>query len=361
MTATPQKAPPFSRKKPSPLYQQIATHLRERIVSGEFPPGEKLPSIRSLAKDLSVNHLTLRQALRRLDQEGIVTTEFARGTYVVGTQKTKLQIALILPNLNEASSRLSAGVGQQLADTQSTIDIFHYADNPANENQNLLRLANERYDGAILYPSLHPDTMRSVMKLIVDAYPLVFIARAPTTLPCTSVLADNISGGDLATQHLIDRGCKRVACEYSTLPGAEERFQGYLAAMGRNGLPIDYALVQKYTYADDQIEHVVNRWLDMPQPPDGIVFANDFQALRGLRQINARGLKVPDNIRITGFDDLSLAQVSTPPLTTIRQDYFAIGQTAAELLQKQISQHREKRLAPNHRLISVDIVQRQSS
>lgn len=346
----------------TPVYEQIANHLKARIAAGELTPGEKLPGIKVLAKTLGVNHLTMRQALRTLEASRVVSTESARGTFIVGNDPTRLQIALLLPNLNESSSRISAGVQEVMTSSKSTVDIFHYDENDALEREQINRLASEGYDGAVVFPSLSVPSLKPLMQMMLDGYPLVFIDRGPGQFPCWSVWADNFRGGILATEHLINAGCKRIACVATKLGGTLDRYEGYLRAMGDHKLAVDFNLIRQVDPHDEQIERIVDEWLALEQPPEGIFFTNDFQAFRAVRHMRERGRNVPDKIRIVGFDDISICTLSAPALTTIRQDFTGIGQAAAKLLTEQIALPREKRFAASrHESIPVELVIRGSA
>ncbi len=345
-----------------PVYEQIANHLRARIAAGELSAGEKLPGIKVLAKSMGVNHLTMRQALRTLEESRVVTTESARGTFVVGNDPTRLQIALLLPNLNESSSRISAGVQEVMAGTKSTVDIFHYDENDPLEREQIDRLASEGYDGAVVFPSLSVPSLKPLLQMMLEGYPLVFIDRAPGQFPSWSVWSDNFRGGLIATNHLIQSGCRRIACVATKLSGTLDRYEGYLRAMGDHKLAVDFNLVRQVEPHDEQIEQIVDEWLNLPEPPQAIFFTNDFQAFRGLRHIHERGRSVPDDIRVVGFDDLSICTLSAPALTTVRQDFSEIGRTAARLLTEQIRMPKEKRFAASrHESIAVELVIRGSA
>lgn len=350
------------RNGPVPVYKQIGEHLKLRIASGEFSPGQKLPGIKVLARELGVNHITLRQAIRQLEEERVLSTESARGTFVVSKTASQLKVALVLPNLNESSSRISAGVQEFLAQSKSTVNIFHFDEDPAREREHLDRLVSEGYDGAIVFPSLEPASIKPMLHMMLEGYPLVFIDRGPGQLPSWSAWSDNLRGGYLATERLIKAGCKRLACVATGLGGVHDRYEGFARAMGDHRLPIDFNLVSQVAQSDEHIEQLVEGWLKLPQPPDGIFFTNDFQAFRGLRQITGLGRRVPDEVRVVGFDDLSICGLSSPALTTVRQDFSAVGRAAAKLLVEQVELPREQRFAAaRHESVPVDLVVRGSA
>ncbi|MDR1788964.1 MAG: substrate-binding domain-containing protein, partial [Opitutaceae bacterium] len=302
-------------------------------------------------------------------KDRILTTEATRGTFVTGNDSSRFSIALVLPNLNESSSRLSAGVQEAFAASKSTVNIFHFDENPNLEIEHVRRAIADGFDGMVLFPSLDPASMKPMLQLMVDGFPIVLIDRHPASFPCWFAGADNLKGGYLATEHLIKKGCKRIACVSMGLGDVHDRYEGFLRAMGDYKLPVDFNLVTPSEHPDDpddlgnhHVENMVDHWMSLPSPPDGIFFKNDIQAFRGIRQLLKRGFSVPDDVRVVGFDDLSLCGLSTPAITTIRQDFAAIGRAAARLLLEQIKLPKEQRFtAARRETVPVSLVPRASA
>ena len=362
---SPKKSPVkfnLVRSSTIPVYEQIANHLKARIEAGEFTKGQKLPGIKVLSKMLGVNHLTLRQAIRTLEEERIVATKATRGTFVLGDHLTKLHVALILPNLNESSSRISAGVQEFLSQSESSVNILHFNEEPEMEIQNIKRAVDDGFDGIILFPSLNPLSMKSMLQLMIDGFPTVLIDRRPPSFPCWSAASDNLHGGYLATEHLIKKGCKHIACVSMEFGDVHNRYEGFIHAMGDHNLPIDFSLVKQVAQTNENIEQLVLDWMNLPNPPDGIYFTNDFQAFRGINTLRENGYKVPTDVRVVGFDDLSICGLSTPAITTVRQDFAGVGRAAARLLTEQIKLPKEKRfISAKHENVPVELIVRGSS
>jgi DNA-binding LacI/PurR family transcriptional regulator len=139
-----------------------------------------------------------------------------------------------------------------------------------------------------------------------------------------SVGTDNFLGGRLATAHLIERGCRNIAFFGST--NAIEislRLQGARAAVAEAGDKV--GLVEIPTHLAAELSGAdIAAFLDhAEQAPDGIFAASDMIALTAIQVLTGRGLKVPQDVKVVGYDDLTLAASSLPPLTTIRQDIAA--------------------------------------
>jgi len=351
----------ISRGGRTPVYEQIAAHLLQQIGSGSLAPGSKLPGIKAMAKTYGVNHLTLRRALQALQEKSVVSLQSGRGTFVVDQFRRGLRVALILPNLNESSSRISAGVHELLGPTSSAVSIFHYDENPELEIEQLSRLETEACDGAIVFPSLNPATLKPLLRMIIAGYPLVFLDRAPSELPCWSVSSDNFRGGYLAATRLIDAGCRRLACVATEIGTVHDRLEGYKRGMNDRGRPVDYSLIHSERSERYRVESIIDEWMAREQPPDGIFFPNDFRATVGIRRLTQLGRRVPDEIKVVGFDNLSIAELTMPSLTTIAQDFSAIGRLAAKILCEMVALPTEQRFKTRRELVPVELIARESA
>lgn len=162
-------------------------------------------------------------------------------------------------------------------------------------------------------------------------------------LECTMVRFNYAKGGEIATKYLIGRGHRRIAFVSSPLTKHSRRevFNGYLTALKRAGIARDDSLIQvageEKRSANDVFEYVngmrlTNLLLDTAPRPDAIFCANDLTALGVLCALHERGLRIPEDISLIGFDNIHLSQVSNPPLTTVDQCIYELGSIAAEFL-----------------------------
>lgn len=146
------------------------------------------------------------------------------------------------------------------------------------------------------------------------------------------ISATNWNGGVAATEHLIGLGHKRVAFlrgPHESVP-SNERMQGYLSAQQMHGLEVDDRLIAGSSFAHDAGLRAAGELLDLPEQvrPTAIFAATDVTALAVLEAARERGLGVPDDISVVGFDDTFLAGLSTPRLTSVRQPLEEMGATA---------------------------------
>lgn len=195
-------------------------------------------------------------------------------------------------------------------------------------------LSGFHVDGALLV-SLHRDDPLSA-RLDEAGVPVVHGGRphSPDQPAPYCVDIDNVGGARAATRHLLDRGCRRVA----TITGPQdmnagvERLRGYHEVMAASGMEVDERLVVQGDFSVEGGAEAMRRILDTGPVPDGVFVASDMMAIGGLRVLRSRGLRVPEDVAVVGYDDTVMAQHSDPPLTTVHQPTVRMGQEMARLL-----------------------------
>lgn len=179
------------------------------------------------------------------------------------------------------------------------------------------------------------DTIESAFVSKIQQYdiPFVQIGRPPeaSAAHISYVDADNEAGAYLATSHLIQLGYRRI-CQLATLhnTAGADRDAGYRHALADRGLPIDESLIEVSDFSEAGGYQAMRALLD--KQPEAVVAQSDAIALGAIRAIRDRGLNVPDDIAVVGFDDMPLAGSANPPLTTVRQPIARTGTLAVETL-----------------------------
>lgn len=144
---------------------------------------------------------------------------------------------------------------------------------------------------------------------------------------------DNAQGGYLATQHLIEQGCRRIAFFGDiSHPEAGLRYQGYARALQEAGIDQDPRLLQSFLFGDTRIRQVIDGWLDQHLSFDAIFASSDVTAISIMSSLNERGISVPGQVRLVGYDDIALAEHVHPTLITIRQPTGQAGRALVDLL-----------------------------
>ena len=152
------------------------------------------------------------------------------------------------------------------------------------------------------------------------------------------VASDNIGGARLAVRHLHELGHTRIATiagPSNTKPGAD-RTLGYRAEMRELGLTIPPGYEVEGDFYPESAERAMQSMLALTEPPTAVFAAADMMAVGAIRTLRSAGLLVPDDIAIVGFDDIRVAELLSPPLTTVRQDMVGIGLAAGRALVEQI-------------------------
>lgn len=186
-------------------------------------------------------------------------------------------------------------------------------------------------DGAIFF-QLHRDAI--VKNLIKQGLPVVTTGAPHEAGDFVYVDSDQRGGARIATEHLISKGCKRLA----TITGDTEatagrqRLDGFTDALSQAGLNATRQQIVKGDYSFESGKSAMLRLLALKNRPDGVFVANDLMAAGALAAIDEAGFNCPDDIKIVGFDDSLIAQTTRPSLTSVRQDILGLGMTAARLI-----------------------------
>lgn len=170
-----------------------------------------------------------------------------------------------------------------------------------------------------------------IERIVATDKPTIMIDNTLLPTRCTAIVPDNVHGAYRLTAHLIAHGAKRLSyvggpqhC-YST----QERMYGFLGALSDAQLSPHAIVLGSGTAVNDGLTAGADL-LDAPVPPDAVVAVNDAVALGVLQTARDRGCRVPESLRICGFDDIQWSRLSAPPLSTCRIDLEALGRVAAE-------------------------------
>ncbi|MGZ4334134.1 MAG: substrate-binding domain-containing protein [Gaiellaceae bacterium] len=197
----------------------------------------------------------------------------------------------------------------------------------------LLKELREATDGAVLV--LPEESSAELLYAFSDGYPLVVIdPLVPLDARIPSVVAANASGAEQAMQHLLELGHRRIAA-ITGPPGwvaTEERRRAYRGALAAAGIPFEPALELEADFDFEPGAQAAAVLLELDRPPTAIFAFSDMIAVGAMRAARSRGIRIPDELSIVGFDDSAYAAVVHPALTTVRQPLAEMGATAVDLL-----------------------------
>ncbi len=206
------------------------------------------------------------------------------------------------------------------------------------EKRNIENLVNMRVEGIIACVSQETKDYAHLAALKEINMPLILFDRVCLTDQFSSVIADGEHSAQIATQHLLDNGSKRVAFigGANHLDIVRRRKHGYLEALRHNRIPIEKELVvcRKIDYNEGKI--ATEMLLSLPNPPDAILAMNDTLAFAAIEVIKSHGLRIPEDIAIIGYTDEQHANYVEPKLSAISHQTYKMGETACQLLIEQI-------------------------
>ncbi|CAN5154376.1 LacI family DNA-binding transcriptional regulator [soil metagenome] len=239
-----------------------------------------------------------------------------------------------------------------LGETQDRQDrLDHYAE----------MLLGKVADGLILLGSRLPTIVQeAIARDEPSPVPLVLACERFEGLSSPSVEIDNRAASAAATRHLIERGHKRIATITGPLDNTlgRDRLSGYRDALTAAKIAIDETLIVEGDFTIGSGFHAARRLMKRKNPPTAIFCASDEMAIGGIKAATDMGLRVPDDIAMTGFDDLRFAAYCTPTLTTVAQPTVEIGEVAMRLMMGLLADEASE---PEHIVLPYQLVIRDSS
>lgn len=223
-----------------------------------------------------------------------------------------------------------AGIETTLADRGQALLLQVVPDQEFERRSYEALAANGRVDGVFLTDLRVDDPRPALLESL--GLPTVVIAPGPLECPWPVVAVDDRPGIAAAVGHLAALGHRRIAhvagsVEFVHTRSRHEAWAGALAAAGLDAVSSVHS-----DFSPAGGAHATRQLLDSPEPPTAIVYANDLMAIAGMSAAQTRGLHVPDDLSITGFDDTAIAAHLRPPLTTVRTDVVGWGRAAAVCL-----------------------------
>ena len=306
--------------------------------------------------DASVPRVTQLKVLHAAKSLGYVPNRVAQS---LRTQQTKT-LACIVPDItNPFYPALERGA-QKSAETNGYDVLVYNTDGlRAKERRCLDRLLEGRVDGVIgvffhlTAVDLRPLLERKIAVVRIEASP-----KKTGAWPLDNLFVDNAAGAKAATQYLIERGHRRIAMIAGGGGPERTRVSGYLQALDDAGLRPQ--LVSHGDFNEESGYRATKQLLAANTRPGAIFAGNDLMAFGAMTAVREARLTVPDDIAIMGFDDIFAARFVTPPLSTINQFQFELGQAAAEMALERVNQ-----LPPDapgrQRQMRFEVVKRQSA
>jgi len=273
--------------------------------------------------------------------------------------KTNL-IALLVPDItNPFFAELSKGAEDATSSYGYSLILCNTEDREDTEEEYIRALRERQIDGFLLATG-HSGGL-AARRLIDANYPVVLVNRRMRGIRTGYVVADDTPGAKQAVSHLISLGHRRIAhiTGYSQADTAVRRKAAYLSVMAAHGLEeVARGLIVQGDFTFKSGQRAMEQLLDLPHPPTAVFAANDMMALGALTAARERGVRIPDDIALVGFNDIVLAKLSSPPLTTVRTPIYEMGALAAQMLVKRV---KGEDVSPAGIVLKSELVIRESS
>lgn len=279
-----------------------------------------------------VNPETAEQVLKAIEQLQYEPNAVARG---LAGKKMGI-IALILPDIiNPFFPALARGV-EDVAHKQGLTVILGNSDDLGLKESSYIKVLKKKYVDGFIFAS---NTIREedVIALRKEGIPIVLLDRGLNTTTCPVIRSNNREGAKLAVQHLIAQGCQKIAHIYGPqeLITARERLLGYEEVVRElEGFSPSLMVPGHFDIESGRkgVEQLFARHPDI----DGIFAGNDLMAVGALKVLHERGIRVPEQVKVCGFDGISLTEITEPELTTVAQPIYEMGGLAARILLDEI-------------------------
>lgn len=334
-------------------YSKLTEDLKQLILNGEIVPGDKLPSENELSARYRISRHTVRKALSILENEGYIYAMHGKGTFcseLARHSKKSRNIAVVTTYLTDyIFPRVIQGIDQVLTDHGYSIILKNTKNSRNAEARCLEDLLQKDIDGMIIEPSKSEIfCQHAALYEKMDEYqiPYVFIQGYYEQMrDKPRVIMDDCKGGYLITQHLISLGHKKILGVFKAddIQG-RERHRGYVYALQEAGVMYDPDMVIWFHTEDRAIKpfKALKDMVNQQKKFDSVICYNDQIAVEIISALEDCGLKVPEDVSVTGYDNSYIAQNYKIKLTTIAHRQEELGRIAAELLLKIISNPEEQ-------------------
>ena len=326
--------------KPGTKCQKLASALREQIDRGILKPGDRLPSLAEMYSQHELSRTTVERVHRLLEQDGLIVREHGRGVFVTTSAARATGVIGFTGYGFQEKPRprywtiVQEGIQEVAAREQKSVLLVDYE----------MGVDCGKVDGMLLADVFMPRTLDMIARWPANWPRVALLTPLPNT---ASVVADDYLGAQLATEHLLALGHRRIAfmTEYMH-PLIRRRLASYRDTLYSAGIEPEARWVRRYGQDGqhfpkfaERAAQVMSQWLRESWHELGctaILALNDHVAVGIIKALREAGIDVPGDVSVIGFDDNELCEYVTPRLTSIAVPLQEIGATATELLLRQI-------------------------
>jgi len=335
-----------------PKHMRVRQTLADAIASGEYEPGQRLPSESELVRTFGASRPTVNRALRELQLAGIIDRRAGSGSYVRAADAATrgYTFGLLIPELGrtEIFEPICRGMTEAQHNGPHVLlwgsSLTESADIEQQASQACRQLVAKRVSGVFFAPlELTPqkDAINHKIAAVFDkaGIPIVLLDRDLVAYPARSrydlVGIDNRRAGYTITAHLLQCGCRRILFvgRPGSAPTVDARIAGYREALGEADVDSEPSIWRIDPEDKEQVKAALAK-----SRPNGIVCANDFTAAQLMKSLTELGVNVPGKVRLAGIDDVKYASLLSVPLTTLHQPCAAMGAIAVSTMLERLRQ-----------------------
>jgi LacI family transcriptional regulator len=265
---------------------------------------------------------------------------------------------IVSDNTNPFFAEIIRGIEDTSFEHGYSLILCNSDTNLAREKHYIDLLTEKQVDGILFMAA--GDSADHLRALQDRQFPVVVVDREIADIPIDTVLADNVHGAWLATQHLIDLGHQRIGCitAPASLPLSADRIDGYRKALLEADIVVEEDIIVPGNFNLGGGYRATQRLLALDNPPTAVFSANDLMAIGAICAASEAGRNVPTDLSVVGFDDIPLASYSNPPLTTVTQPIYDMGVAATAMLLERLS---DPDLPPRRKMLPTELKQRRST
>ncbi|MFA5148342.1 MAG: GntR family transcriptional regulator [Candidatus Omnitrophota bacterium] len=365
----------FDKKRPMLFYQQFADIIREQINRGRYKPGEYIPSERQLSKDFKLNRMTVRKGMAMLIEEGLLQPFRGRGTFVTGYPAAKRAGGPPRPkdigyvfikdfnfplSKNPYYTEILEGAEAEASKLDYKFFLMSVDYDESKLRDLASRIISDKIGGAVFVGRLDDKVEDIITSLAKRKIPVVVIDRYVPYSGVSAVLTDNAKGAYDAVNYLYSLGHREMG--FITGPGSNQAVQERIDGFEKAVRELKLKVRDEFRAESDLHIHggylAMKKILGARKHPTAVFAINDEAAIGAMRAIHEKGLKIPKDISLVGFDDIEWASHTMPALTTIKIYKKEIGAAAVKKLTEQIE---DKAALPVKNVMPVKLILRESA
>lgn len=335
-------------------------------------------TIKDIARELGISPSTVSRALKdhpdispdtkKAVNELAEKLNYQPNIVALSLRQSKTNtIGVIIPEIvHFFFSTVISGIEDVAYSAGYNVILAQSNESQTREISDIKALFNSRVDGMLMSVSRETTNFDHIESMLAKGVPIVFFDRVYDTGQASKIIVDDFTGAKEATLHLIDQGCKRIAHIEGppNLEISKQRLEGYKEALKEHNMPFNKELVAICPSGTiEEGKKATEKLLSLKNPPDAIFATNDPAAMGAMQAIKAKGLKMPDDVALVGFSNWFFSSLMDPPLSSVDQPGFEMGQEAAKLLIRQIEKQEkdDEDITPETKILKTRLIIRESS